>query len=205
MTCGRCSALSDRERRTYPPGEIARYHRVHVMKTGFTRREWALLPEGFPAQLIKGHLVKEPPPTYGHQGLVGRLHLALCGVVSTRLVVLSPTDVEIDDYNVFQPDIVVLRDPPALTATNVGIPRVAIEVLSPGTRRRDRAVKAPMLLDAGVEEVWLIDAEQGAIEVRTPLGTRVSRGLDGVRSAAIPELELLPDVLFEDLRPPPGQ
>ncbi len=172
------------------------------MTIGFTRKDWARLPEGFPAQLIDGHLVKEPPPTYGHQGLVGRLYLSLCGVVNSRLVVLSPTDVEIDDYNVFQPDIVVLRKPPALTATNVGIPCVAIEVLSPGTRRRDRAVKTPILLDAGVEEVWLVDAEQGVVEVRTPTGTRFFRGSDPLQSDVVPQLELLPEDLFEDLRPP---
>jgi len=173
------------------------------MQTSFTRREWALLPEGFPAQLIEGQLVPEPPPTYGHQSIVGRLYLALCAVVDPRLVVLSPTDVAIDDHNVFQPDLVVLDEAPAVTATNVGIPRIAIEVLSPGTRARDRGLKAPMLLDAGVEEVWLVDAESAEVEVRTPRGTRTFEGWTRVTSGVLSGLELSPDTLFEGLRPPP--
>ena len=45
------------------------------METRFTLREWMALPEGFPAQLFDGQLVREPSPTYGHQDLAGHLYL----------------------------------------------------------------------------------------------------------------------------------
>ena len=35
--------------------------------TFFTRRDYEALPEGFPAQLVDGFLVREPSPSYGHQ------------------------------------------------------------------------------------------------------------------------------------------
>ncbi len=38
----------------------------------FTRDDYLRLPEGFPAELIQGQLVKEPAPTSDHQGLVVR-------------------------------------------------------------------------------------------------------------------------------------
>ncbi len=62
----------------------------------FTRKDYMALPEGFPVELIRGELVKEPAPTFGHQGLVGDLHVLLRSVVGRRAV-LSPIDVFVDE------------------------------------------------------------------------------------------------------------
>ena len=51
----------------------------------FTRDDYMKLPEGFPAQLIDGELVREPAPTYNHQRTVGRLYLVLCRLVGDDL------------------------------------------------------------------------------------------------------------------------
>ncbi len=167
-----------------------------TMSATFTRREYDLLPEGFPAQLIQGSLVRDPAPTYGHQRLAGRVRDALVPLVGSDFVVMSPTDVVLDDSNVFQPDVVVLRELPPLEQSDVGIPLVAFEVLSPSSEKRDRDVKRVMLLEAGVEEVWLLDPRTQAIEVWWPDAMRRFTGRDAAASRAIPAFRLVPARLF---------
>ena len=166
------------------------------MQQLFTRREYDLLPEGFPAQLIEGCLVKEPAPTYGHQRIEHRILARLAALVGPDLAIPSPTDVGIDDHNVYQPDIVVLRDFPPDHVRDVGIPLLAVEVLSPSTRRRDREVKTRHLLEAGVEEVWLVDPEAAALEVHRREGPEEARGDTPLESRSLPGFSLTPATLF---------
>jgi len=171
------------------------------MRTRYTRAEFDLLPEGFPAQLISGHLVKEPAPTYGHQRLVASLRDALVPWVGPDLVVIAPTDVVLDELNVFQPDVVVLRELPPLDQSDVGIPRVAFEVLSPTSARRDREVKLRRYLSAGVEEVWLLDASTASIELWWP--DAMQRFVDQAEatSRVIPGFRLIPARMFAPPQP----
>jgi Uma2 family endonuclease len=102
---------------------------MHTMDAPFTVRDWQRLPEGFPAQLVEGCLVKEPAPTYGRQRLVARIHAALVALVGPDRALQSPVDVVLDAHNVYQPDVVVLRDLPADYRADVGIPLLASEGL----------------------------------------------------------------------------
>ncbi len=167
-----------------------------TMSATFTRREYNLLPEGFPAQLIQGALVREPAPTYRHQCLVGRLRDALVPLVHPDLVVVSPTDVVLDDLNVFQPDVVVLRERPPLDQSDVGIPRVAFEVLSPSSEKRDRDVKRVLLLEAGVQEVWLLDPATRTVEIWWPDAMQRYAGSNAAVSRALTGFQLVPEQLF---------
>jgi hypothetical protein len=78
---------------------------VTAPTTPFTQADYRRLPEGFPAQLIEGQLVKEPSPTEFHQGLTFKLGSAFAGVVGVHRILLSPIDVWIDEFNVLQPDL----------------------------------------------------------------------------------------------------
>ncbi len=169
---------------------------MRTMRDVFTKSDYERLPEGFPAQLIEGCLVKEPTPTYGHQSVVTRLVLALARHVHPDLIVLSPTDVLVDEVNVFQPDLVVLRRRPPLDDHYVGTPLVAFEVLSPASVRHDREVKLPRLLDLGVEEVWLVDPRARTIERHDRTGATQGDPDAAVASQAVPGLELTPAILF---------
>ena len=75
-----------------------------------TLRDWKQLPEGFPAQLVDGCLVREAAQGFDHQDLVGQIHLTLVGVLERRRVALSPADVVIDHLNVLQPDVCLVPD-----------------------------------------------------------------------------------------------
>ena len=171
------------------------------MQQLFTRADYDRLPEGFPAQLVEGFLVKEPAPTYHHQRIEQRIAMRLVALVGPDRALPAPADVGLDDHNVYQPDIVVLREIPPDHVRDVGIPLLAVEVLSPSTRKRDRDVKTRHLLAAGVEEVWLVDPEGASLEVHRGDGVEKARGATTIASRALPGFSLTPATLFT---PPAG-
>src|ERR1051326_783494 len=162
----------------------------------FTRADYNLLPEGFPAQLVEGMLVKEPAPTYGHNLLARRLLAQLIGLVGVERAVHAPQDVGLDDWNVYQPDVLVLREPAPLDVSDVGVPMLVIEVLAPATARRDRVVKTRHLLEAGVGEVWLIDAATATVEMIDASSRRSARGNQPISSRVVAGFEVVPRRLF---------
>jgi Uma2 family endonuclease len=166
------------------------------MQPRFTRADYDRLPEGYPAELVSGALLKEPAPTAGHQVLVTRLLVRLAAIAGTDRVLAAPADVVVDEFNVFQPDLVVLGAPPDADARDVGIPRVAVEVLSPSTAHRDAGVKRRRLLRAGVAEVWLVDPAAGTVVVWDARGSRAASGAERIASAALPGFEVVPGALF---------
>ncbi len=167
------------------------------MRPRFTRADYERLPEGFPAQLVRGQLVREPAPTYRHQVFEGRLYTQLAALVGDGRALLAPCDVGIDEFNVYQPDVLVLRDlPPHDEIHDVGIPLLAVEVLSPSTARRDREVKRRKLIEAGVAEVWIVDPATKTVELHTATGRRVVEGDEALRSAVVEGFEVVPNVLF---------
>ena len=175
---------------------------MEPMPALYTRAEYDLLPEGFPAQLIEGQLVRDPSPAFGHQRVALAIAEKLKRLVGPQRIGIAPIDIVLDDFNVYQPDVVVFRTPVEDDAQgeDVGIPLLAVEVLSPSTARRDRIVKRTRLLDAGVEEVWLIDRVATLIEVYDrgryrDLPRRVTRS-ESVASRALPGFALTPDALY---------
>ncbi len=168
-----------------------------TMQGLFTRTDYNKLPEGFPAELIEGCLVKQPSSTYGHQSLQMRLLRMLVPLVPDGLLISAPTDVAIDEVNVFQPDIVVLAQPPARSDQSyVGTPSFVIEVLSPSTAERDRTIKAHRLLEIGVQEVWLVDPEAQTVELRATGSCRTAVGDESLRSVVVAGFEVVPSRLF---------
>lgn len=172
---------------------------MKTMRDYFTLRDWERLPVGFPAQLVEGQLVKEPAPTYGHQRIAARIRHALVMLVGPDRVPDTPSDVLVDDRNVYQPDIVVLSRPADDASSYVGVPLLAVEVLSPSTQGRDRRVKTRRLLERGVQEVWLVDTRARTIEVRAA-GYALHAGVgETIRSRALSGFALVVD----DLHSPP--
>ena len=165
----------------------------------FTRADYERLPEGFPAELIDGMLVKEPSPTWDHQTFVGRLFTRLQDYAGAGRVVVSPIDVFIDDYNVLQPDVLVLDEEAAAgpRAKHVPIPLLVLEVLSPSTAGRDRVIKTGIYLGAGVKEVWLVDPEARTVEVVTDAGPLLVPEGEKAISQALKGFELSVHELFE--------
>lgn len=123
-------------------------------------------------ELIWG-IVREPPaPFCDHQSLVTRVLVLLAMHVSAaRLgkVLVSPVDVVLDEQKalVLQPDVVFISNERRHIIKDRiwGAPDLTVEVLSPGTRRRDCRDKRRWYREYGVREYWMVDALSESIEV----------------------------------------
>jgi Uma2 family endonuclease len=171
---------------------------VTLRSAKYTRADYERLPEGFPAELMDGQLIKEPSPLPWHQLIAQRLLIALGAVVGERRAYIAPVDVFIDDLNVLQPDVLVVPkgSEPGPETTEIALPELVVEVFSPSSRVRDRRIKSGTYLRAGVREVWLVDPAAQTIEVCSASGSRSFRDGEQAPSTAVPGFSLVPDDLF---------
>ncbi|MCW2777871.1 MAG: hypothetical protein JWN17_1596 [Frankiales bacterium] len=127
--------------------------------------------EGLPAdghryELVDGVLVVGPSPRYGHQDAVGHLYLLLHAACPPGLkVLLAPFDVALADDTVLVPDLLVARRDRFTDRDLPEAPLLAVEVLSPSTRRFDRLLKRDRLQAAGCPSYWLVDPDVPTVTV----------------------------------------
>jgi len=134
----------------------------------------AMFPEGdgLRHELIAGEHFVTPSPTNRHQELSIRLTLSIGAHLEEHSeqgkLYAAPFDVIMTPYDVVEPDLlVVLGDQlHILTEANVkGAPGLVVEILSPGTRKRDQTLKRNLFNRQGVREYWIVDPESNQIEV----------------------------------------
>ena len=137
-----------------------------------TVENYKILPETGPRyQLIEGDLYMAPAPNRYHQDISRNLEYILLDYLEQHPVgklYHAPFDVYLDDYNVFQPDILVVLNERLSILTDAGAegaPDFVIEILSPKTARLDRDNKRRVYATSGVRELWIIAPENRAIEV----------------------------------------
>jgi Uma2 family endonuclease len=165
---------------------------MEIEAAKFTRRDYMQLPEGFPAELIDGGFVKEDPPTFWHQRIVVKVAARVDTLLGSERVIVAPTGVCVDEWNVLQPDLAILApdDPARPDGRRLGVPVLVVEVLSPSTARRDRDVKTALYLRAGVSEVWLVNPDARTAEVHTREGAAHYHEGDGAVSRVVPEFRI---------------
>jgi Uma2 family endonuclease len=119
-------------------------------------------------ELVHGDLLVTPSPSPTHQRISKRLQRQLEAYFETRglgEVFDAPIDLILTDQDVFVPDLLVVGDPSHITARGIErAPLLVVEVLSPGTRRVDRGLKARRYAELGVEQYWIVDPERKRLE-----------------------------------------
>lgn len=122
-------------------------------------------------EVINGEHFVTAAPLKRHQIAVQNLSVSLDVFVrGNRLgrVFGCPVDFVLSDYDVLEPDVVVILNDrlPQFNEKNFqGAPNIVVEVLSESTRRRDRGDKLKLYAKHGVEEYWIVDAEEQVVEV----------------------------------------
>jgi Uma2 family endonuclease len=121
-------------------------------------------------ELIDGEHILTPSPLARHQRISSRLHLALGGhVQATRVgeVFYAPFDVILSDHDVVEPDLLfVSNERRGIVRDWVrGAPDLAVEILSPSTRRLDEVRKLHLYDRFGVREYWVVDPDINTIKV----------------------------------------
>jgi Uma2 family endonuclease len=138
----------------------------------------ALPEDGLRHELLDGIHVVTPAPALLHQRAVGRLCFHLRDALQGRddvEVFTSPADVVLGPRTLVQPDIFVVRRTPGQRLerwADVGVPLLAIEILSPTTAPRDRGAKRRIYQGAGLGEYWIVDLDARLIERWRPEDSR---------------------------------
>ena len=129
-----------------------------------------------------------PSPDRFHQDILGNLHFILRSHLEKNpsgSIHLAPSDVQLTDLNIFQPDLYYVSNTQRAILTDQGArgaPDLIVEILSPKTAKLDRGLKREVYARSGVEEMWIIDPALKKIEVyRFAKAIDVPAGTFGVR------------------------
>ncbi len=124
-------------------------------------------------ELIDGVIYEMSYPTTIHQEIVGELYVQFYNYLKGKKckVFVSPLDVCLSgvkdtnkEYNVVEPDLIVVCDEKKITdKCIIGAPDIAIEVVSKYSRKHDTFIKFNLYQKYGVKEYWIIDTEAETI------------------------------------------
>ena len=141
-----------------------------------------------------------PAPDRAHQHFAGNLYFLLRKYLEAHPVGVlyeAPFDVELDEVNVYPPDLLLVLNPRKSILTPqgaAGAPDLVVEVLSPKTARFDLQVKRRAYFRSGTEELWIVDPAKRELAIyqrsspEAPIVT-LSEG-DLLTSALLPGFKL---------------
>ncbi len=130
----------------------------------YTIEDYRALPDERRVELIDGYIYDMAAPTTFHQLMAGELYRQIANFILDQkgacTPFISPVDVQLDndERTMIQPDVVIVCNPDQIVRRNIlGAPDFVLEVISPGTSRRDYVIKLAKYEQAGVKEYWVVD------------------------------------------------
>ncbi len=152
---------------------------THHSTPKVTYADFLLFPDdGRRHELLDGEHVVTASPVPKHQRICTRLLYLLEQHLETHPVGVlygGPVDLLLSDVDVAAPDIVFVSNERALIVGEKnlqGAPDLVVEVLSPGTKRRDLGVKRDLYERSGVGEYWVVDPVAQTVAVYCRIGGR---------------------------------
>ncbi len=144
-------------------------NRSLAVKENFTWDDYCSWPDDERWEIIDGEsFAMSPAPILRHQmisiELSAQMQIQFRG--KKCKVFVAPTDVKLSEYDVVQPDLLVVCDKNKMKRTHIeGAPTLIIEILSPSTSIHDRMHKMNLYAASGVKEVWLVTPYPALVEV----------------------------------------
>jgi Uma2 family endonuclease len=168
---------------------------------------WDTPDDGKLYEIIDGKLTVSPAPSWTHQQTLGNLYLKLRPYVREHdlgEVGIAPLGVILDRNTAVQPDLLFVSKERRSIISERGVegpPDLVAEVLSPGTRARDRGLKLRTYAAAGVKWHWMLDPSNHTVEERELVnGAYMLRSTSGpgmtFRPLLFPGLEIPVDELW---------
>ena len=156
--------------------------------------------EGDRHEIMNGELVVTPSPIPIHQIISSNIEYALARLVRESgqgIVLHAPVDIRLAPDTVLVPDILFISQerlsiigPQTIDAP----PDLMVEILSPGTRRRDLKVKRELYARFGVREYWIVDPDARSVTVLALTGAKYVvvpvAGEGMIQSRVLPGLSL---------------
>ncbi len=123
-------------------------------------------------ELIDGEHIVSPAPGTRHQLVLLNLAFHLHAFVRQHrlgLILPAPFDVVLSEHDMVEPDLIYLSAESAKRYLNkkrlVGPPDLAVEVLSPSTRKVDETRKLRLFERFGVREYWIVDPDNETMRI----------------------------------------
>lgn len=142
---------------------------IEVPARPLTLADWEGLTEDESRryELVDGGLLVSPKPSFDHGSIAAGLIVRLHQVIPGNVKVVPEVDVLIaaDPATVRAPDVVV-ADRSAHRSGSVLDPslvRLAVEIVSPSSRRTDYVSKRFDYADAGIPWYWIVDGEKRSV------------------------------------------
>ena len=164
-------------------------------KTLITAEEFAHMEtaENESYELVDGELIPLPSAIPLHGLIRDKLVYLVRNYFDKNLIggAVSGTDCRITSDTVRKPDLSVFLAErwQQLDLYSVPVPfapDIAVEVLSPSEHAMDVTRKVRDYLSAGSKEVWLLDHDNGELQIRTKSGIRLLEGNDALTSPLLP-------------------
>ena len=181
---------------------------VAAARRAWTYRDLVALPEDeLRHELIDGEHVVTPSPGTAHQLILWNIGSILAPYLRATPVgtaLAAPFDIKFSMLTVLVPDLVYFTADRFARVVNekhaTAAPDLVVEILSPGTRRRDKGRKRAVYDREGVQEYWIVDPDARSITaLRRP---RAGAGLTDVITAAAAGGGVLESPLFPGLEVP---
>lgn len=119
-------------------------------------------------ELINGTVMPMPPrPSFNHNRVGLNLSVLLERYLAGtgHIAVADGSNLYLDEGDRLVPDLMVVDGPGQIREDGVhGAPELVVEILSPGTVRRDRVLKKAVYGRAGVREYWIIEPAGKSLE-----------------------------------------
>lgn len=158
-------------------GELMGYAVRKEATRSFTYADYLTWPDSERWEIIDGVAYSmTPAPSIRHQRVVLNIGRSLGNQLAGKPCqpFVAPTDVVLSEYDVVQPDVLVVCDKKKVADANIqGAPDVVFEVLSPATAIKDLREKRALYERAGVREYVIVDPVELYVE-------RFMLGDDGV-------------------------
>lgn len=176
-----------------------------------TRDDLDRMPDdGRRYELVDGVLVVSPAPRPRHQRAVTRMWRLLDDACPPDLeVFVAPLDVVLAADTVLLPDVLVARRADLTDRDLPAAPALAVEVLSPSTRRFDLILKRSRLEAAGCPHYWVVDPDEPSVLAWQLVSGRYveagrAAGEEVLRLTAPFQVAMRPVDLVADQRPEPA-
>lgn len=159
--------------------------------------ETGIFHEDDRVELVEGEIVEMAPIGARHAETVNTLNELLAELRGTTGYTISVQNpIVLGAHDEPQPDLALLRaDRDRTRLPHPGDVLLVVEV-SDATLRYDRETKLPLYAGAGVPEAWLVDLQNGAIELHTEPsagGYKVARKFDRaetITSITVPQVSV---------------
>ncbi|MDR1961830.1 MAG: Uma2 family endonuclease [Gracilibacteraceae bacterium] len=120
-------------------------------------------------EILNGEIyAMSPRPSVKHNMIAANIFTAFANYFKGKSCIAfsDGVDVKITENDTVIPDVMIVCNRSIIKPDAIyGSPDLVVEVLSPGTAKRDRGYKKDLYGAHGVKEYWIVDSESKIVEV----------------------------------------